>query len=254
MTASSTRRTSGFKTQLVTLMFIRTVEPLSICQLFAYVNPMCEYLLPGTDKADIGKYSGAIESAFAIGSFLAAYQWGRLSDRIGRRPALLMGMLGIAVSALAFGLSKNFYLSLTARFLGVPGFQAGNTSCITFLPCSSNFMIGGALCGNASVVRATLGEITPPEAEHWVYPYVLAPGSTLRFLLADISSLVSTRSFGILPSSSVPSLERLLQTLHDSTPDRRLPISRSFAIIRSCRLVLSSQRWHSLPPRRLGSS
>ena len=30
--------------------------------------------------------------------------------------------------------------------------------------------LGGALCGNASVIRATLGEITPPEAEHWVYP------------------------------------------------------------------------------------
>lgn len=99
-------------------MFIRTVEPLSICQLFSYVNPMCEYLLPDTDKADIGKYSGAIESAFAIGSFLCAYQWGRLSDRIGRRPAILMGLLGIAMSVLTFGTSKNFYVSLAARFFG----------------------------------------------------------------------------------------------------------------------------------------
>ncbi|KAG7562278.1 hypothetical protein FFLO_02266 [Filobasidium floriforme] len=143
---SPSRRNAGFRKQLFTLMFIRTVEPLSICQLFAYVNPMTEYLLPSTDKADIGRYSGAIESAFAIGSFLFAFQWGRLSDRIGRRPAILMGMMGIALSVLAFGLSRNFYFSLVARFLG------------------------GALCGNASVIRATLGEITPPEAEHWVYP------------------------------------------------------------------------------------
>lgn len=115
---SPSRRNAGFRKQLFTLMFIRTVEPLSICQLFAYVNPMTEYLLPSTDKADIGRYSGAIESAFAIGSFLFAFQWGRLSDRIGRRPAILMGMMGIALSVLAFGLSRNFYFSLVARFLG----------------------------------------------------------------------------------------------------------------------------------------
>ena len=131
-TTSPPRRNAGFHKQLFTLMFIRTVEPLSICQLFAYVNPMCEWLLPATAKSDIGKYSGAIESAFSIGSFLFAYQWGRLSDRIGRRPAIMMGMAGSAISVLALGLSKNFYITMAARFFGKSQWVVNSFSVVPF--------------------------------------------------------------------------------------------------------------------------
>ena len=35
-------------------------------------------------------------------------QWGRLSDRIGRKPVILIGLLGTTISMLAFGLSRTF--------------------------------------------------------------------------------------------------------------------------------------------------
>ena len=117
---------ANFHRQLFILMAVRVIEPLSITQLFAYINPMMSHILPPTtDQADIGKYSGLIEAAFAIGTFLTMYQWGRLSDRIGRKPAILSGLTGIAVTTLAFGLSGNFYMAFIARLFGkyFPPFQ-----------------------------------------------------------------------------------------------------------------------------------
>lgn len=143
---TATPRKANFRKQLLAILVARAVEPFSITQLFPYINSLCEHLLPGTSKSDIGKYSGPIESLFAVGSFLAMYQWGRLSDGIGRKPSLIIGMLGIAVTSFAFGLSKNYWVAVAARLLG------------------------GMLCGNSSVIRAALGEITPSDAEAWVYP------------------------------------------------------------------------------------
>jgi MFS family permease len=35
-------------------------------------------------------------------------QWNRLSDKIGRKPVLLRGLLGIVFSSILFGLSRSF--------------------------------------------------------------------------------------------------------------------------------------------------
>ena len=36
-------------------------------------------------------------------------QWSRLSDRIGRKPVILIGLFGTTLSMLAFGLSRTFW-------------------------------------------------------------------------------------------------------------------------------------------------
>src|SRR5262245_33213004 len=51
--------------------------------------------------------------SFSLMPFLFAPMWGRLSDVVGRRPVILVGLLGSAVSYLAFGLAQ----SLTALFV-----------------------------------------------------------------------------------------------------------------------------------------
>jgi MFS family permease len=112
------RRRAPFRSQLAIIMMARLIEPMSITQLFPYINSMCEHLLPGTPKSNIGRYSGAAESAFAIGSFCFMYQWGKLSDRIGRKPTILWGLSGVGASAIAFGLSTNYYMALVSRLLG----------------------------------------------------------------------------------------------------------------------------------------
>jgi len=67
------------------------------------------------DAKNVGYYSGLIESAFAFTQFLTILQWGRASDRIGRRPILITGLSGVSISILVFGFSRNLPMMIAAR-------------------------------------------------------------------------------------------------------------------------------------------
>lgn len=60
-------------------------------------------------------YAGVMVSVFTFGEFLMAPQWARISDRIGRKPTLLVGSFGAIFSALVFGLSSNLPMAIAAR-------------------------------------------------------------------------------------------------------------------------------------------
>ena len=64
-----------------------------------------------------GKKAGYLGSAYFVGSFTGSLLWGWISDKIGRRPVLLMGMLGTLATELLFGFSQNFAWAIAARFL-----------------------------------------------------------------------------------------------------------------------------------------
>jgi MFS family permease len=63
---------------------------------------------------------------YSVLQFLFAPFWGSLSDRIGRRPVLLVTIGGIAVSYLIWFFSGSFWLLVAARLLG--GLMSGNIS------------------------------------------------------------------------------------------------------------------------------
>jgi len=56
-------------------------------------------------------------SAAGIAHLLVIYAWGRLSDKYGRIPVIVLGNLGIALFTLLFGLSRSFTTVLLTRFL-----------------------------------------------------------------------------------------------------------------------------------------
>lgn len=60
---------------------------------------------------------GIFMSVYSIMQFFFAPIWGRLSDRIGRRPIILMGLSGYAVTFILFGLVDNLYLLIGLRAL-----------------------------------------------------------------------------------------------------------------------------------------
>lgn len=97
---------------------------------------MIEDLKIADNPADVTYYAGIIESLFAFTTFTTVLLWGRLSDRIGRKPVLLMGLVGVGSSVAAFGLSTTFTALVVTR------------------------CIAGALNGNAAVIKSTLGEIS----------------------------------------------------------------------------------------------
>ncbi len=69
---------------------------------------------------------GLIMATYSFAQFLAAPFWGRLSDRIGRRPVLLVSLAGGALAYLWMGFADTLWILFAARALG--GFMAGNIS------------------------------------------------------------------------------------------------------------------------------
>jgi DHA1 family tetracycline resistance protein-like MFS transporter len=65
---------------------------------------------------------GLLSTSFSVAQFLFAPFWGRLSDRIGRRPVILLGLLGSAVSYALFAVATSLAALFVARTLaGVAG-------------------------------------------------------------------------------------------------------------------------------------
>jgi MFS transporter, DHA1 family, tetracycline resistance protein len=95
----------------------------------------------GASKFEIG----LIIASFSAMQFLFAPAWGRLSDRIGRRPVLLISNAGSAVSYALFGLAST-----------MPG-QTG-----LWLLLASRVFAG--ICGaNLSVASAYIADVSPRE-------------------------------------------------------------------------------------------
>jgi multidrug resistance protein len=68
---------------------------------------------------------GHLIAAFSVAQLLAAPVWGRVSDRYGRRPALLIGLSASAIAYVVFGLATSVWLLFLSRL--VQGAGGGTT-------------------------------------------------------------------------------------------------------------------------------
>ncbi|MGH7584193.1 MAG: MFS transporter, partial [Gemmatimonadales bacterium] len=68
---------------------------------------------------------GFLTASFFVTQVVAAPFWGRVSDRHGRRPALLIGLIASAVAFLLFGLANTLWLLFLSRM--VQGLGGGTT-------------------------------------------------------------------------------------------------------------------------------
>ena len=93
---------------------------------FAMVFP----LLPFYAK-DLGATPfviGMLISSFSIAQLATAPLWGRVSDRLGRRPVLLIGLAAAGVAYIVFGLASTIWLLLLSRT--VQGAGGGTTGVV----------------------------------------------------------------------------------------------------------------------------
>lgn len=65
-------------------------------------------------------------SGFALAEASTAILWGTISDKYGRKPIVLSGLAGVALSSLIFGVAQNYWVALAARVVG--GLLNGNVS------------------------------------------------------------------------------------------------------------------------------
>ena len=96
----------------------RICEPIAFMSIFPYVYYMISSFHITNDEKQISLYAGMVTSAFAFAEFSTGVLWGRLSDKVGRKPILLMGLAGTGISMIAFGFSPNLTTALIARALG----------------------------------------------------------------------------------------------------------------------------------------
>lgn len=75
-----------------------------------------------------GLLSGLVVSTFTIAQSLSAPFWGRVSDRRGRKPALLVALFASAIAYVVFGFADSLWLLLLSRF--VQGAGGGTVSVI----------------------------------------------------------------------------------------------------------------------------
>lgn len=59
--------------------------------------------------------SGALMACFSVTQFIFSPIWGRASDKYGRRPIILISLIGSALSYLSFGLASNLTMLFIAR-------------------------------------------------------------------------------------------------------------------------------------------
>ncbi|KAI1450545.1 MFS general substrate transporter [Annulohypoxylon stygium] len=144
--------------QLTILAICRFSEPIAFNSILAYTYVMVQDL-HGGDDTDASFYAGLLVSAYAVAEALTAIGWGALSDRYGRKPVVLFGLGGVAISSLIFGLAKEYWVALLARF------------------------IGGALNGNVAVMQTMVAEMVKcPEHEPTAYasqPFVWTLGGII---------------------------------------------------------------------------
>jgi MFS family permease len=65
----------------------------------------------------IGIISGFIVAAFTVAQLLSAPMWGRFSDRVGRRPALLIALGASAIAYLIFGFAHSLLVLFLSRIV-----------------------------------------------------------------------------------------------------------------------------------------
>jgi MFS family permease len=124
------------KMQIFVLCVMRLSEPIAFLCILPFIPKMLRENMPDVPRSQIGYWAGLIESVFAIVQFATVFLWGRASDTIGRKPVLLIGLFGVALSMNFFGLAKTLPQMIIAR------------------------SVSGFMNANMSVLKSTLGEIT----------------------------------------------------------------------------------------------
>lgn len=105
---------------------VKTVSAISFVQLGQSVQLMVLFpilvfmvksygVVDPEDAASVSSYAGFLASAFPMGMVVGSFVWGKVSDRVGRKPVLAIGCASAVMASLALGFVTNYYLAVSIR-------------------------------------------------------------------------------------------------------------------------------------------
>src|SRR5689334_19163621 len=130
--------------KLLTLMATAFIDMLGVLMIFPLL-PFYVKNLGGSGfdvygvHLGIGLITSFIVASFTVAQLVSAPLWGRFSDRVGRRPALLIALTASAIAYLIFGFAQSLWLLLLSR------------------------VVQGAGGGTVGVIQAYVADSTAPQ-------------------------------------------------------------------------------------------
>ncbi|PIB02082.1 putative peptide/nitrate transporter [Cercospora beticola] len=127
-------------TQVIVLCYASLAEPVAYFAIFPFINEM---LARNGDlpSESVGFWSGSIESLFSLVQMVLMIFYGRMADRIGRKPVLVFSLAGVSVATALFGMSRNLWQMIVLR------------------------CVAGLFAGTVVTIRTMLSEITTKETQ-----------------------------------------------------------------------------------------
>ena len=125
--------------QLLVLFLVTFIDMIGFGIVIPFLTYLVDDLATEGGIEAVGLWVGLVMTAYPMAQFLSAPLWGGLSDRIGRRPILMIGLVGNTFCFALFGLAPTLFIAIVARFLA------------------------GFFNGNIAVARAYIGDISRPE-------------------------------------------------------------------------------------------
>ncbi|KAH8601463.1 major facilitator superfamily domain-containing protein [Bisporella sp. PMI_857] len=133
--------------QLIVLAVIALAEQTAFNSISPYL-PEMTLTFPEVKEGQLGLYVGTIASSFALAQFATNLFWGWLSDRIGRKPVIMLGTLLTSACFVAFGFCRTLWQAILVQVLM------------------------GLVNGNQGIVSTCLGEITDKSNQSQAFTYL----------------------------------------------------------------------------------
>ena len=103
--------------QIFSVAFCTFGNTFNLVIIFPLVPFMVASFFPDLPKSELGWRAGYLASAFNVGQLLGSMAAGWLSDKYGRRPIMIGGLVCTIGAIVMFGFSVDYWMAMAARFL-----------------------------------------------------------------------------------------------------------------------------------------
>ena len=179
------KRMNASKRNLYILTFVLFVVMLG----YGIVIPILPFYIESMGAG--GTELGFLVASYAVMRLIFGPIWGGLSDRIGRKPILLIGISGYAITMIWFGLANTLWMLFAARILSGVLSSATAPTTMAFIGDSTpenerggGMGLMGAAGGIGTIVGPVLGGFLADESLST--PFFLAAGLSILSLLLAI--------------------------------------------------------------------